>query len=193
MRWSGSSRERMEPTRLVRSDAARLVRERWVDRRNDGDNPASTESDGDLLVELNAFVQDVHFEKRPADFKPTTASELAAWYRSLLQAPTARAWIAEQDGLPVGYVLAIANRRGESPFGPPRQWWRFDQIAVDPRFRRRGVGRALILKAIAEVKTLGIPNIEVQSWAFNQETHAMLRDVGFVPKTIRFELTKSPR
>jgi GNAT superfamily N-acetyltransferase len=45
-------------------------------------------------------------------------------------------------------------------------------IAVDPRFRRRGVGRALILKAIAEAKTLGIPNIEVQSWAFNQETHA---------------------
>ena len=92
----------------------------------------ATESDGDLLVKLNAFVQDVHLEKRPADFKPTTASELAAWYRSLLQASTARAWIAEQDGLPVGYVLAIANRRGESPFGPPRQWWEIDQIAVDP-------------------------------------------------------------
>ena len=55
------------------------------------------------------------------------------------------------------------------------------------------MGRALILKAIAEGKTLGIPNIEVQSWAFNQETHAMLRDVGFVPKTIRFELTRSLR
>jgi GNAT superfamily N-acetyltransferase len=57
--------------------------------------------------------------------------------------------------------------------------------------RRRGSGRALILRAIAEAKTLGIPNIEAQSWAFNLETHEVLRDVGFVSKTARFELKTS--
>ena len=148
--------------------------------------------DEELLARLDAFVQDVHLERRPTDFKPTTFSELVAWYRSLLETSTARAWIAEQENVPVGYVLAVIYRRTDNPFSPSRQWWEIDQIAVDPRFRRRGIGRALILKAIAEAKILGTPNIEATSWAFNQETHEMLRDVGFVPKTVRFELKISP-
>ena len=149
--------------------------------------------DEELLARLNAFVQDVHLERRPADFKPTTVSELAAWYRSLFQASTVRAWIAEQHCHPIGYVLILVNRRADNPFCPARQWWEIDQIAVDPRFRRQGVGRALILNAIGEAKRLGVPNIEAQSWAFNQETHEMLRNVGFVPKTLRFELATSPK
>jgi len=148
--------------------------------------------DEELLARLNDFVQGVHLERRPADFKPTTVSELASWYRSLLGAPTARAWIAEQEDRPIGYVLAVVHRRAENPFCPAGLWWEIDQIAVDPRFRRQGVGRALIRRAIAEAKTLGIANIETQSWAFNQVTHEMLRDMGFVPKSIRFELT-APR
>jgi len=146
-----------------------------------------------LLASLNAFVQDVHLEKRPADFKTTNNAELADWYRSVLEASTGRAWIADSDGRPVGYVLAVVHRRSENPFCPARQWLEIDEIAVDPKFRRRGIGRGLILKAISEAKALGIATIEATSWAFNGETHGLLGDVGFVPKTVRFELTTAAR
>ena len=148
--------------------------------------------DEGLLARLNALVQDVHLEKRPADFKATDISALAAWYRSLLEASTARAWIAEQEGVPIGYILAVVYRRTDNPFSPARQWWEIDQIAVGPKFRRQGVGRALMLKAISEAKRFGITKIEATSWAFNQETHALLRQVGFVPMSVRFELSASP-
>ena len=147
--------------------------------------------DEQLLATLNALVQEVHLERRPADFKHTNVAELAAWYGSLLEASTARAWIAEQDDRPIGYVLGVVNRRAENPFCPARLWWEIVEIAVEPRFRRQGVGRALIRRAIAEAKTLGITNIEAQSMAFNQETHEMLRTMGFVPRSLRFELTAS--
>jgi GNAT superfamily N-acetyltransferase len=144
--------------------------------------------DEGLLAELSAFVQDLHLERRPSDFKPTSVSELTAWYKSLLQTSAARAWIAVEDGLPIGYVLALVNRRPANPFCPEKQWWEIDQIAVDPRCRRRGVGRALISAAVAEAKVLGIQKIEAQSWAFNHEMHELLRRIGFVPKMLRFEL-----
>ena len=159
---------------------------------NDPDNPECHCRRRGIAGEPEHHCEDVHLERRPTDFKPTSVSDLATWYKSLLESSEARAWVAEQDGLPVGYVLALVNRRGNNPFCPARQWWEIDQIAVDPRFRRRGIGRALILRAIAEAKTLGIADVEAQSWSFNQETHQMLRDVGFVPKTVRFEL-RPPR
>jgi len=148
--------------------------------------------DEELLAKLNGFVQEVHLERRPDDFKRTTIPELAAWYGSLLRTSTARMWIAEDAGLPVGYILAIVHQRSENPFCPDRHWCELDQIAVDPKYRRQGIGRALVLRAIAEVRVDGIREIEVTSWSFNRETHALLRRLGFVPKTIRFELKSSP-
>jgi ribosomal protein S18 acetylase RimI-like enzyme len=145
-----------------------------------------------VLAKLNAFVHDLHLERRPADFKVTAFSDLTAWYKSILEGSGARAWIAEQDSLPVGYVLVIVSHRAGNPFCQERRWLEIDQIAVDPGFRRRGIGRALILKAIAEAETLGVTNVEAQSWVFNQQAHEILRSVGFVPKTIRFELSMSP-
>lgn len=101
-------------------------------------------------------------------------------------------WIAEEEGLPVGYILAIVHQGTDNPFCQARHWCEIDQIAVDPKYRRQGIARSLILKAIAEVKADGIRDIEATSWSFNQETHAVLRRLGFVPKTVRFELTSSP-
>ena len=148
--------------------------------------------DEELLAKLNGFVQDIHLEQRPDDFKPTTIPELAGWYRSLLERPTARMWIAEEGGLPVGYILAIVHQRADNPFCPDRHWCELDQIAVDPKYRRQGIGRSLILRAIAEVTADGIRDIEATSWSFNQVTHVVLRRLGFVPKTVRFELKSSP-
>ena len=144
--------------------------------------------DEELLAKLNAFVQDVHLERRPDDFKPTTILELAGWYRSLLKQSTARTWIAEDEGLPVGYILTILHQRTDTPFSPERRWCEIDQIAVDPKYRRRGIARSLILKAIADVRADGIRHIEATSWSFNHDTHEVLRRLGFVPKTVRFEL-----
>jgi GNAT superfamily N-acetyltransferase len=141
-----------------------------------------------LLAGLNDFVQELHLGRRPDHFKPTQSAELATWYRSLLEKTTTRIWIAEEDGLPVGYLLAIFHEAQENPFVRARRWCEIDQVAVDPSRRRRGIARALILNAVFWAKTEGIPHIEAASWSFNDGAHEMFRRLGFVPKTTRFEL-----
>src|SRR5215216_5554008 len=56
-----------------------------------------------LLASLNRFVQQLHLEHRPDHFRTTQSTELAAWYRSRLEQPSTRAWIAEKDGLPASW------------------------------------------------------------------------------------------
>jgi GNAT superfamily N-acetyltransferase len=144
--------------------------------------------DAKVLAKLNAFVQELHLQRRPDHFKETSIPDLEAWYKSLLEKPTTRAWIAEALDRPVGYVLTLFRHLQEDPFTKARAWLEVDQLAVDPHYRRQGVGRALVFKAIAYAKEEGISRIETTSWSFNQETHNLFGHLGFAPKVIRFEL-----
>jgi len=126
--------------------------------------------DAHALAALNRFVHETHLARRPDYFKPVRADEAAAWFRERLDKRTTAAWIAEAEGRSVGYVLTF-----------------FDQIAVDPVWRRRGVGRALMAAALAEAGSRGMQNIELFSWAFNTDAHAMFQRLGFEPRMLRFE------
>ncbi|MEN9797907.1 MAG: hypothetical protein RL653_1603 [Pseudomonadota bacterium] len=45
----------------------------------------------------------------------------------------------------------------------------FDEICVSPSWRRKGVGKALVLKAIERAKTLGVRRIEITTHAAGRE------------------------
>ena len=134
--------------------------------------PAAT-GDEALLAGLNAFVQELHVGRRPDHFKPTQSADLATSYRALLETATSRIWIAEENGVPVGYLLAIVHEASENPFARARRWCEIDQVAVDPSRRRRRIARALILNAVSWAKTEGVSHIEAASWSFNDGAHEL--------------------
>src|SRR5262245_59575010 len=96
-----------------------------------------------ILAKLNCSVQDINLQIRPDQFKPTQVSELLVWYKSMLEKPSTRVWIAEADGNPIGYLLAVFYNVPETPFSLPRLWCEIEQIAVDPSWRARGLSREL--------------------------------------------------
>jgi ribosomal protein S18 acetylase RimI-like enzyme len=142
-----------------------------------------------LLAVLNGFVHELHVANRPEHFRPTRVEHVSAWFRSLLQKPAVLIWIAEEDGVPVGYVSALLHEREENPFCSARRWCEIDQIAVDDKWRRRGIARTLVQTALAEVRRRGIREVEMSSWSFNETAHHAFRRLGFAPQAIRFGLT----
>jgi GNAT superfamily N-acetyltransferase len=150
---------------------------------------AAVLGDEELLAVLNGLVHELHVANRPEEFKPTRAENVSAWFRSLLEKPTVLIWIAEEDGVPVGYGLAFLHERAENPFCPARRGCEVDQIAVDDKRRRRGIARTLIQRVFAEVRGRGIRDVETSSWSFNEAAHHAFTRLGFAPKVIRFGLT----
>jgi GNAT superfamily N-acetyltransferase len=148
---------------------------------------AAVGGDAQTLAALSRFVHELHLARRPDYFKPLRVEEAAAWYRARLDEPTTAAWIAEEDGVPIGYVLAFFRERGEETFRRRRRWCEIDQIAVDPARRRHGIGRALVAAALAEATKRGMRDVELSSWAFNTDAHAMFRQLGFEPRVVGFE------
>ena len=76
----------------------------------------------------------------------------------------------------------------ETPFSFARRWCEIDQIAVAPTSRRKGIGRALMQRAVTEANGEGVRDIEVSSWSFNAQAHRLLLACGFLSMVVRYEL-----
>lgn len=143
-------------------------------------------ADVPLLVELNRTVQALHAGRRPDLFKASDPRGAADWFAGKLSSSNVRAWIAEASGEPVGYLLAISQRRPEGPFTHARQFVEVDQIVVLASHRRQGVARALVGVAAEDASIRQLGDLELSSWQFNAEAHAAFRALGFEEQVTRF-------
>ena len=150
----------------------------------------ATIADAEILARLNVFVQELHADARPDRFRRTRPDDVAGWYRAVLSQPGARAWVADDPGSPVGYLLALVHERPSNPLVHGRRWCEIDQIAVAPERRRRGIATALVRKAVSAAQDEGIADIEVSSWSFNEAAQSLFQRLGFVPMMTRFELKR---
>ena len=58
-----------------------------------------------------------------------------------------------------------------------RGW--INYLAVDPRFRRRGIGRRMVAAVEAKLRTIGCPKINLQVREFNDGVIAFYRRLGY--------------
>jgi GNAT superfamily N-acetyltransferase len=148
-------------------------------------------SDTQVLAELHSHVHTLHVANSPQHFKPVAHDDVVAWFNEVIEKPTARIWIAEEEGVPLGYVCTFRHEREENIFSHARRWMEIDQVAVSPQRRRSGVGRALIEHVLRSAYSEGFVDVELTTWAFNSDAVAAFRSLGFAPKYSRYARTSS--
>jgi hypothetical protein len=79
------------------------------------------------LGEMNALVQATHVNARPDVFVPVSAAAVAVWFHAVLDRAQCRAWLAELDGIPAGYLVAIIHDWPATPFATARRWCEIDR------------------------------------------------------------------
>ena len=97
--------------------------------------------------------------------------------------PARRLWVAELDGAIVGILDAVLDH-------PLPGTLTVAAIAVLPSLRRRGVGRALIIAARAEVQAErgGAPHLGAGVHEDNWVARAFFARLGFVERTVEDEV-----
>lgn len=150
----------------------------------------ATSEDLSSFLELHAQVHDLHLQQRPDQFKQTQASAIEARFRDWLASPTAKIWLAELADKVVGYAVELHVRRPDGPYCPARRWCDIEEIVVAPSHQRQGVATALMQAVVDSAHAAGLSEIELTSWAFNQDAHRAFEAFGFTPKLTRFELKR---
>jgi len=147
----------------------------------------ATPADSLLLSSLCVDVQRLHAENHPGIFKIPQNDEFSvSFFEEMLANPMTTIFIAEENEEAVGYVFCQVVDRPETPFAYARRFLQIDQISVRPVAQGRGVGAALIERAISLGKELKVPKIQLDSWGFNVGAHAFFEKLGFEKFNYRF-------
>lgn len=147
----------------------------------------ATPTDVSLLSSLCMDVQCLHAENYPNLFKMPQRNDFAvSFFDEMLADPKNNIFVAEENGEALGYVFCKLMERPETPFTFALRYLLVDQISVRPTRQGKGIGAALIERAVALAKELNIPKIQLDSWGFNTGAHVFFERTGFKKFSHRF-------
>lgn len=128
------------------------------------------------ITPMKEQIHALHVAGRPDLFAPF---EDRSAFEAYVREDGLRLFLAEREGEPRGYALTRVVDRAANPYMRRRLFLRVEEICVDERFRRQGVGRALIQAVREEAQALGCPRVVLDVWSFNEEAMRFYQSMGF--------------
>lgn len=141
--------------------------------------------DYDRFSNIMDQVQKLHVDWRPDVYKPASPLITREMFEQILKSDS---WyVAEADGTVVG-VLELIHRHVESPAQVTKDILFISTMAVDEKYRGKGIGHQFFekVKQIREEKSYD--TIELQVNAKNKMAYEMYQNYGFTEKSINMEL-----
>jgi GNAT superfamily N-acetyltransferase len=136
-------------------------------------------ADALLIATLNADVQGVHARGVPDMFKaPLIDANIVREFEADIADATHFFFVAEVDGLPVGYLFAVLQRRSESSRHYKTDMIYVNHLSVKPENRRQGVGRALLDAAKDFGRRRSINRMALDVWRFNEDARRFFVGYG---------------
>lgn len=146
--------------------------------------PAIRYAARDELPRVNALrrmVSELHAAGRPDMFRPGFCGELQQRIYEMYDAPQYGVIAACLDGTLCGFAVVQYVDKPASAYMRAQRLIHIEEFGVDPAFRRRGVGTALLSFCRSEAKRRGFDRVTLDVWAFNKTALAFYESAGFHP------------
>lgn len=94
---------------------------------------------------------------------------------TVIKSPTTKVFVAQDSaGKTIGMVTMISYRKIE---GKSKAW--IEDLVVDSAYRGKGIGKALMLRAMDEAKKSDVRVVYLTSRPHRTTAHALYREIGF--------------
>ena len=144
--------------------------------------------DYERVSQIMDQVQQLHVEWRPDIYKPASPLITMDLFEAILK--DGNWYVAEADGVVVG-ILELMKRHVESPAQVTKDVLFISTMAIDEKYRGKGIGHLFFEKVKQLKQEKGYDTIELQVNAKNRLAYEMYRKYGFTEKSINMELKES--
>ncbi|UTC63187.1 GNAT family N-acetyltransferase [Treponema sp. OMZ 787] len=145
--------------------------------------------DFEKIALMNKDVQELHYRLYPEYFKPFSYDSTVEFLKKQLQEDNWFCCIVSCDGKDAGYALFYIRDYQENPVRKAYRGIHIDQIGIDPEYRRKGLGKALMAEIEKIAVQEGASQIELTHWEFNEEAKFFYKNIGF-DTCLRFVVKK---
>ena len=137
------------------------------------------------LLELLSQVLEVHAKLRPDLFVSGTTKYSQESLEEMLLDPNKPIYVAVIDGYVVGYAMCQIRIPTSNMY--PNKIFHLDDLCVDERYRKQGVGSALYRKVVEEGKNSGCYEITLNVWPGNESAMRFYEKMGLKTRSIIME------
>ncbi len=131
-------------------------------------------------------VHELHATHRPDCYRPCVPFTEAR-LRELIDDPAVDALVAEIDGNVAGLAVLVQRVPNANPAMQPRRVAFLDDLCVDDRYRRQGVGTALLQEVRRRAARRQADSLELMAWGFNESAIRFYEKAGFGVRSLILE------
>jgi GNAT superfamily N-acetyltransferase len=127
----------------------------------------------DDLAAVRGLVGELHEQMRSCDPSLPPSSVILETYFGYLLKTAAETeggvFVAEQDGVLVGHACLFGRMRSAEADEDGRMYAFLAELYVQPAWRGRGIGKALLARAERHARALGMESLELKVYAANRQ------------------------
>jgi ribosomal protein S18 acetylase RimI-like enzyme len=144
-----------------------------------------TDRDAGRIVPLLRDLHAQHAEEQPLRYPSAPAdSDIADWLSDWMEKDGIQAIAAQSPvGALMGYAIYEIEDQPHLPVMRGGKRIQLHHIAVDPPFRRLGVGQALVTEVKSRCQTLGIDTLTTSFAVFDTASAGLMSSMGLQPVT----------
>lgn len=147
----------------------------------------ATTNDIPRILELLSQVNDVHAEGRPDYFIKGKRKYEENELRKILDDDTSPIFVCEEECDVKGYAFCIIQDFSHCDNLHPDKSLYIDDICVDEKYRRQGIGKKLYKHVVKYAKEERCFNISLNVWDKNPEAKAFYENMGMTVQKVCME------
>ena len=139
------------------------------------------------MIDLLQQVGEVHHTIRPDLFRCGAQKYSEADLEALLKDPDRPIFIAEEDGVVLGYAFCILQITADNSVLCDRKALYIDDLCVDETCRGKHVGQALYHHVCGYAREIGCQAVTLNVWCGNDSAMHFYEKMGLKPQKIGME------
>ena len=145
--------------------------------------------DNDQIIKLLLQIADFHHKGRPDIFKEGSKKYNKDEFAAILEDENRPVFVAVDESNNVfGYCFCMINKYTAHAVFTEHSTLYIDDFCVDETCRGQGIGKKIFAEVLAYAKQIGVYNIDLNVWEFNESAIGFYESCGFMPKSRKMEM-----